>query len=658
MMGRVFFGTRESQHLIEDELVSSGSSASPSTVASQDSRSISPTLDNAHCRSPMLKHPFMEETRRLLLPKSLPEEEPLSSALGALGLSCQDSDAPSQASLFPQANKCHLSRRPPHCSLSDVSAVQDAYTHCCSQPTTALRHPTAAASRVRSSSFSGSSDAAAPPPRPSPVNKGPWLPSGSHRTARLATTTSISTPNTTECFFSCEPDTSRDISLSGGSRALPRKRIKRTSAGDSRTSYARPSNDTEREALSATGGADVSHTQVAPNTPSKEVPGDPGEDKSRQIVKKKRRIGGFIGLLLSLFERDDQGLADSCLQNKSGHISSTHPCQPYPSQSSPAQSTACPSACTASTAPLPPILRSGVEGRNIFRSHSVGSASIRRTPRPANTAEPLAIPPVPRGPPQSASIPPVEERIGWCQSYPPLVGHNRRTSSPLCVVPAASGSPLVFPSPCLSGYSRLAQFADASQRLLRLAWSGCCVTVLVWLLLHLAISLYRDIKQGEEQRQLQNAAEAAHCRQQHRDNGCDTLDPLPPYLQQPCTDWKACLMRQPDSHGERTKVVAAVVGDVLNVFFQRLEWRTIACLALLLIAIMYASTFLAQPLPPPLIPPASSRSSPSDFSHQGLRAPHCGLAMPSPVVQTKVETGQLQVSSEGRYAKAPPPRGT
>lgn len=568
MMGRLFLRNWETHHLAEEELFSSASSGSPSTAASQKSRSTSPTRDDPHCGTPLLKHPFMAATRRLLLPKSLPEEEPLSNALGALGLSCQVSDAPSHASSFPQVTKCpHSSCSRPHSPVPDFSA-HSAYPLSSSQPAATFKHTSGAASRVRSSSFSGrSSDAVAPSRRPSRVDKGPWLPSGSHRTARLVPTTSTDTSHTTECFFSCEPDTSRDVSQADGpGNSSARKRVKRTSSGEVKPCLTIWSNETENRALSARSSVRENSRERAPHTPPKKGPGESGEVTSRQIVEKKRKIGGFIGLLLSLFERDGHEV-DDCAhvpQRRGGNSSSTNECQPCLSVFPTPPSPTCPGSSTLSSAS--PLVRSDVERKGVSRSYSVGSTSVRR---PAGTSEPVPFPTIP-GFSQSASIPPAGERPRWSDSQLSFVDKNRRT--PLCLVPASSGSPLLCTSPCIPGYSRLAQFADASHRLLRLAWSGCCVSVLVWLLLHLAISLYRDIKQGEEQRQLQNAAEAAHCRQQHRDNGCDTLDPLPPYLQQPCTEWKACLMRQPDSHGERTKVVAAVVGDVLNVFFQRLEW--------------------------------------------------------------------------------------
>ncbi|CDJ40227.1 hypothetical protein, conserved, partial [Eimeria tenella] len=96
----------------------------------------------------------------------------------------------------------------------------------------------------------------------------------------------------------------------------------------------------------------------------------------------------------------------------------------------------------------------------------------------------------------------------------------------------------------------------------------------VWLLL-LFVWVLRDVWQQEQQQQGAAAAAAAACRQQHRENRCETLKPLPPFLAAPCEEWRRCFLSKPSSHGQTAAVAAQVLARVLNAFVLTLHWRTL-----------------------------------------------------------------------------------
>lgn len=120
--------------------------------------------------------------------------------------------------------------------------------------------------------------------------------------------------------------------------------------------------------------------------------------------------------------------------------------------------------------------------------------------------------------------------------------------------------------------ARIGRCIDTLTSVCRLSLTVAVAVVVGGSLSMLCYSLLMDIMLQEQQRQAEAAAAAAACRQRHRDNGCETLNPIPPYLIGPCSEWRACLMAVPEHHGETTKVAAQVVAQVLNAFFHSLHW--------------------------------------------------------------------------------------
>lgn len=157
--------------------------------------------------------------------------------------------------------------------------------------------------------------------------------------------------------------------------------------------------------------------------------------------------------------------------------------------------------------------------------------------------------------------------------------------------------------------TRIGRCIDTLMSICRLSLTVALVAILGGSVSMLCYSLLMDIMLQEQQRQAEAAAAAAACRQRHRDNGCETLNPLPPYLAGPCEEWKACLMSIPEHHGETTKVAAQVVAQVLNAFFHSLHWRTIVAVAAFLWLMIYAYKALHHSLSFPSAPVLATCSS-------------------------------------------------
>ncbi|KFH10466.1 Di-sulfide bridge nucleocytoplasmic transport domain protein [Toxoplasma gondii VAND] len=587
MVRRLLLGDKFSRQPVEDRLPYP-SAEEASTIDSTGTSAPAPR------RTPLSRHPSLETSRRLLFPQSLPDDvqEPLTLAFGALRFSSNEGSA-SRRGVSPLS-------APEQAALSQRWASQQGGSRSdeppllCSRSAPAERSAGQPRGRTTRSSLTflecHRERRQEHPFKESCLFDGPWLSGGAHRLGR-----SVEGSVADSCADTAEALLESGGSDSGGSDSVraknedmpfptPMKRLRGAPPRESSCSVA-PQAVMQAESRRRTRAPRQRGSEAeneAGDSPPSTLPVAPGA--------KPRRIGGFIGFLLSLFtpRAPDPACALPPQANDGDASISSLRYELSPS-----------AACASDSCSLPTCPCSSL----------AGGACTHTFPAPSPHAGGVFVPTsaslegAPPGPPfasgRLAPLPPPEST-----AWPPRC---RRGVDPRDCVHAPGASQPFALSPALSAgvtvYTRTAHFADAAQRVLRLLWSCCCVGVLLWLLLHLAFSLYRDIQQGEEQRQLRTAAEAAHCRQHHRENGCDTLDPLPPYLHQPCSEWKTCLMREPGSHGERTKVMAAVVGDVLNAFFQRLEWRTIACLALLLLAVIYATSWISQPIAPPLIPP-------------------------------------------------------
>ncbi|CBZ52767.1 conserved hypothetical protein [Neospora caninum Liverpool] len=575
MVRRLLFGSKFSRQQVEDRLPCP-SAEDASTVDSTTGPAAAPR------RTPLSKHPSLDESRRLLFSQSLPDDvqDPLTQAFGALRFAAEENSLPSNASSVSAAEQpTVLSRR--WASQVGCRSEEPPRLWSRSAPAQDCVGPVKGTQRSSLSPFGRRER----PPKDCRAFDGPWLSSGAHRLGRSAGgSVADSCPGTTDTPFDSgssdsEREKQQDMPYPG-----PLKRRRATPSREASCGGDAPPADAREESSRANRAflQSASKTENEPEGPPSSSGVAPGA--------KPRRIGGFIGFLLSLFS--PPAPVPDPVHALPPATNEGPPLVPAGSKLSlaavPASCRSC--SCLARSASAHAFHTAGLYTGAVFRS----SASSFDGASSASFAS---------GPRLARALPPHLESSGCMHASSGALSAAGRLAP-------APGPPRAPQSPVVTACTRTAHLADAAQRVLRLLWSGCCVGVVLWLLLHLAFSLYRDIQQGEEQRQLRTAAEAAHCRQQHRENGCDTLHPLPPYLQQPCDAWKSCLMRQPQHHGERTKVVAAIVGDVLNAFFQRLEWRTIACLSLLLLAVIYATRWVSQPIAPPLLPPRDEGGGP------------------------------------------------
>jgi len=75
------------------------------------------------------------------------------------------------------------------------------------------------------------------------------------------------------------------------------------------------------------------------------------------------------------------------------------------------------------------------------------------------------------------------------------------------------------------------------------------------------------------------------CAKDFRENRCDPLERVPA-MEQLCRSWEACMQQDPMVVATRAKFSAETLGEGLNAFFEKISWKTIICLSLLLFGLL------------------------------------------------------------------------
>lgn len=75
------------------------------------------------------------------------------------------------------------------------------------------------------------------------------------------------------------------------------------------------------------------------------------------------------------------------------------------------------------------------------------------------------------------------------------------------------------------------------------------------------------------------------CAKDFRENRCDPLERVPA-MEQLCRSWEACMQQDPMVVATRAKFSAETLGEGLNGFFEKISWKTIICLSLLLFGLL------------------------------------------------------------------------
>ncbi|KAF4693042.1 hypothetical protein FOZ60_012033 [Perkinsus olseni] len=72
----------------------------------------------------------------------------------------------------------------------------------------------------------------------------------------------------------------------------------------------------------------------------------------------------------------------------------------------------------------------------------------------------------------------------------------------------------------------------------------------------------------------------SQCSRDYRENRCDPSTRVPA-VEQACRMWEQCMARDPVLVAKRSNFTMETLGESLNGFFEKLTWKTIACLMLL-----------------------------------------------------------------------------
>jgi len=154
---------------------------------------------------------------------------------------------------------------------------------------------------------------------------------------------------------------------------------------------------------------------------------------------------------------------------------------------------------------------------------------------------------------------------------------------------------------------------------------------LVLALLYLMYCFFRAVQKDVEQKMLENTLdtlqEISACAHLYNDNYC--ADKPSPIIVSQCQEWKACMARDATIVG-RTKLLAQLIGEVINGFMEPITWRTmIFTTTSLAMGIAFINTLLMfyrgrhAPQSMPVPTPTSSFQS---FGAQSL-PPYWGQAL-------------------------------
>ena len=88
------------------------------------------------------------------------------------------------------------------------------------------------------------------------------------------------------------------------------------------------------------------------------------------------------------------------------------------------------------------------------------------------------------------------------------------------------------------------------------------------------------------------AEQIATCAHLYDINKCFPLSQRVPAIARQCSDWEACMQRDPAGVG-RARVVAETIGEVINSFVEPISWKTLVsgCLANIILCHMLIDTF-------------------------------------------------------------------
>jgi hypothetical protein len=152
--------------------------------------------------------------------------------------------------------------------------------------------------------------------------------------------------------------------------------------------------------------------------------------------------------------------------------------------------------------------------------------------------------------------------------------------------PADMAAPKL-PQSLILPLQKIALFPYLISGYVNLAFSVAIAGFWLYLLSSFVNAIYSDIDRKVQLFSEEVLEQIARCSRDYRDNRCDPSTRVPAAAAA-CAAWEQCMARDPYVVAAQTKLTAETIGESLNAFFDALTWKTITCIFLLSVGLIFS----------------------------------------------------------------------
>ncbi|KAK9462023.1 Di-sulfide bridge nucleocytoplasmic transport domain-containing protein [Lipomyces oligophaga] len=128
---------------------------------------------------------------------------------------------------------------------------------------------------------------------------------------------------------------------------------------------------------------------------------------------------------------------------------------------------------------------------------------------------------------------------------------------------------------------------------LQLIFNIFLVLIVFYMIMSFVLMVRSEVAQKVEEYTQKAVIEISQCSKDYLSNHC-TPDRRAPYMEALCATWQKCMSRDPNDVG-RASVSAETVADILNSFIERISYKSMGFILVLILGSMYISSGNAVP---------------------------------------------------------------
>lgn len=164
-----------------------------------------------------------------------------------------------------------------------------------------------------------------------------------------------------------------------------------------------------------------------------------------------------------------------------------------------------------------------------------------------------------------------------------------RPQSKSSIVASSSDAKISSNSPPASvrNLQKIALFPYLISGYVNLAFSVAIAGFWLYLLHSFVSAISSDIDRKVQLFSEEVLEQIARCSRDYRENRCDPATRVPAAVAA-CVAWEQCMSRDPYVVAAHTKLTAETIGESLNAFFDALTWKTIVCVFLLSVGLIFS----------------------------------------------------------------------